>query len=79
MGFLLASRPLGVFPQTQTGKSGGQTQPVQNSLKLCFTILSSSEWKVIIARIPSFSSKSKHFSIASVKAPSSSLTAILIA
>ena len=79
IGFRVYDRPFGVFPQTHTGKSGGQVQPVQYSLKRCLTILSSNEWKVIIAKTPSLLSESNALSSALFRWSSSPLTAILIA
>ena len=42
----------GSRPQTQTGSSGGQTQPLARSARNCLTRRSSSEWKEIAARRP---------------------------
>ena len=39
------ARSSGSWPQTQTGKSGGQVQPRSCSRRNCLTIRSSSEWK----------------------------------
>jgi hypothetical protein len=76
MGLRVKILTFGFFPHTQTGKSGGHVQPVQYSLKRSFTILSSREWKVIIAKTPSFLSKSKQLSRAVFKASSSAFTAM---
>ena len=42
-GFLVSSSALGVFPQTHTGKSGGQVQPWHQEAILRFTKRSSRE------------------------------------
>ena len=79
IGFLPTSAPLGCFPQTHTGNSGGQVQPVQNSLKRVLTILSSREWNVITDILPPTLSRSKP-SVSAVSSTSSSLfTSIRIA
>ena len=43
IGFFVTSRPAGVRPQTQTGNSGGHSQPLQNEANRCLTIRSSNE------------------------------------
>ena len=43
IGFLVMTSSLGLFPQTQTGRSGGHVQPFAIFEKKSFTILSSSE------------------------------------
>ena len=50
--FLKGRLPSGVFPQMQTGVCGGHSHPLQYFAKLFLTILSSREWKVIIATLP---------------------------
>ena len=52
MGFLVTTLSVGLLPHTQTGKLLGQVQPVASEAKVCFTILSSKEWKVIMAILP---------------------------
>ena len=46
------ARSVGVAPQAQTGKSGGQVQPCSSSRRKRLTIRSSSEWNEITARRP---------------------------
>ena len=77
MGFLVVSFPLGVFPHTQTGNSGGHVQPFVYSAKALLTILSSREWKVIIANLPPGASLSNTLSRASARRSSSPFTDIL--
>ena len=48
MGFLEITLPLLFLPHMQTGKSWGQIQGFSLVLNRFFTILSSSEWKVMI-------------------------------
>ena len=79
MGFLVVSLPRGVFPQTQTGNSGGQVQPFVYSAKALLTILSSREWKVMIANLPPGASLSKTLSSASASLSSSPFVAMRIA
>ena len=79
MGFLWTSRMSGVFPQTQTGKSGGQVQPLANWARPVLTIRSYREWKVITAsRPPRFSRGTARWIIRSTEA-SSSFTAMRMA
>ena len=52
MGFLVTILTFGFFPHTQTGKFLGQVHPDARSAKVCFTIRSSREWKVIMAILP---------------------------
>ena len=44
--------PWDCFPQTHTGKSGGQVQGFSALLKAVLTIRSSREWKVIMHKRP---------------------------
>lgn len=52
MGFLVTILPFDTFPHTHTGKSGGQVQGFSFFLNALFTILSSSEWNVIMHSLP---------------------------
>ena len=79
MGFLLTSFTLGVFPQTHTGNSGGQVQPLAAEAMAFFTIRSSSEWKVMIASLPPLFSLEIAASMTRETAPSSSFTAMRMA
>src|SRR5207344_2893704 len=75
-GLRVRSRRTGSLPQTQIGNSGGHVQPRACSRTNCFTIRSSSEWKLMTAmRPPGLSIRIAAGSAAS-SAPSSSLTAI---
>src|SRR5215211_7570090 len=69
----------GSWPQTQTGSSGGQTQPRALAARNCFTGRSSSEWKAIAAKRPPTFSCDQATGSASLSASSSPLTAIRIA
>ena len=51
-GFLVTTFPFGIFPHTQTGKSGGQVHGCSFLRNAFFTIRSSSEWKVMIQSLP---------------------------
>src|SRR5712691_1767115 len=88
LGFAAVSAPLGrtalreverssgVFPHTQTGKSGGHSQPRSRSRMKRLTIRSSREWKLITASRPPGRSIEKADGRAVSRAPSSSLTAM---
>ena len=76
---LLISLPSGVLPQTQTGNSLGQVQPFVNSRNFSLTVLSSSEWKVIIESLPPTLRLWNISSIDFSRVESSSFTSILIA
>lgn len=52
IGFLVKILPFDSFPHTHTGKSLGQVHGFSFFLNALFTILSSSEWKVIIHSLP---------------------------
>ena len=67
------------LPHTQTGKSFGQVQGSALLLKISLTILSSSEWKVMMQSLPPGLRTSRNSSTALPSCPSSSLTSILIA
>ncbi len=51
-GFGVITLPSGFFPQTHTGKSGGQVQGLSYRLNARFTIRSSSEWNVMTQILP---------------------------
>ena len=77
--FLVITIPFGFLPQTQTGNSGGQVQPLAACAIAFLTMRSSSEWKVMTAsRPPGFSRSIARCIICSTEA-SSSFTAIRIA
>src|ERR671933_2816725 len=76
IAFRWSARRLGSWPQTQTGKSGGQTQPRSSRRRNRFTIRSSSEWKLITARRPPGRRSSSAAGSARSSAPSSSFTAM---
>src|SRR5216684_28060 len=52
IAFREVERSSGVLPHTQTGKSGGQSQPRSRSRMKRLTIRSSSEWQLITASRP---------------------------
>ena len=79
MGLRLISLTFGCFPQTHTGKLGGQVQPFAASAMPVLTIRSSKEWKVIIARRPPGFRHSTASRITFSTLPSSSLTAMRMA
>ena len=51
-GLRVITLPFGYLPQTQTGKSFGQMQGSSAVRNALFTILSSSEWKVMMQSLP---------------------------
>jgi hypothetical protein len=66
MGFFVTTLPLGIFPHTHTGNSGGQVQGASFFRKVVFTMRSSSEWKVMTHSLPpgfSISMKSSRVSL----------------
>src|SRR3954452_16428671 len=69
----------GSWPQTHTGRSGGQMHPRARSARKRFTRRSSREWNEIPAKRPSFRSSSHASGSAASSWPSSSLTAMRIA
>ena len=75
----VSSSASGSRPQTQTGSSGGQTQPRARSARKRLTRRSSSEWKEIAARRPPSGSMPQAVGSASSSESSSPLTAIRIA
>ena len=75
----LMSFTAGFFPQTQTGKLGGQVQPLAAAAMAFFTIRSSREWKVITASRPPGFSRGMAASITRDTAFSSSFTAMRMA
>ena len=77
MGFLVTIFTCGFFPQTHMGKFLGQVQPDASSVKVCFTIRSSKEWKVIIAILPPGFSMLTAERMAGSMTSSSALTSIL--
>ena len=79
MGFFVMSLAVGLCPQTHTGKSGGQMQPLAMSANFCLTIRSSSEWKVMMANRPPGARQSKALSRHWDRWSSSPLTAMRMA
>ena len=67
---------VGSLPHAHTGKSGGQVHGLAWAAKNSFTIRSSSEWKLMTARIPPDSSRVSASGRARRRLPSSSLTAM---
>src|SRR5690606_1530117 len=65
----------GFFPHMHAGNDGGHSHGFSRLWNSVFTILSSSEWKVIIASLPPGLSSDTALSTASFRAPSSSFTA----
>jgi hypothetical protein len=79
IGFLVINLSVGANPQTHTGKSFGQAHPLTRVANEFFTILSSSEWKLITHNLPPvFSLSGAILSISEIKT-SSLLIAILSA
>ena len=76
MGLLLTSSTSFTFPHTHTGKSGGQVQERVSCLKAFLTILSSNEWKVITAILPSGASLKASSVTASARPLSSPFTSM---
>ena len=66
-------------PHTQIGMSFGHLQAVAKSLNLFFTILSSNEWKVIMANLPPTFKSSAALDMAFSKTSNSLFTSILMA
>ena len=79
IGFVVTTLPMLIFPQTQTGNSGGQVQGFSFFRNADFTILSSREWNVITQILPPSSSLSIIASSAPDKTSSSRLQAMRIA
>ena len=79
IGFFVSILTIGFLPHTQTGKSRGQMQGFASSDKVFFTILSSPDWKEIIASFPPGVSFSAAPRTAGEMASSSRLTSIRIA
>ena len=79
MGFLVTTLPIGFPPHWHTGNSGGHLQPVDKSLKVCFTIRSSKEWNVMMAILPPGFITLNPSLIACSIIPNSLLTSILMA
>ena len=79
MGLRLTRRIFGFLPQTQTGNSGGQVQPVASSCMVFLMMRSSSEWKEITASRPPGFRCSVAASSMGGRASSSPLTAMRMA
>ena len=79
IGFFVTILPFGTFPHTHTGKSDGQVHGCSFFLNALFTILSSSEWNVMIHNLPPGFSKSIMSSKESRKTSSSRFSSIRIA
>ena len=79
IGLRLTRRRSGFLPQTQTGKSGGQVQPDERSAKVCFTMRSSKEWKVMIAILPPTARRAAAERIAGSIASNSAFTSMRMA
>ena len=79
MGLRVRISTWGFRPQTHTGNSGGQMQPLAAAAMAFFTIRSSSEWKVITASRPPGFSRGMASSMAFATEFSSSFTAMRIA
>ena len=79
MGFRVRTVTRGLFPQTQTGNSGGQVQPFAAACIAVLTMRSSSEWNVMTANRPPGLRQSIASSISRRTEPSSSLTAMRMA
>ena len=75
-GLRVISRTTGFLPHTQTGRPGGQVQGLARFRKQFYTILSSSEWKVMMQMRPPGRSMSTRSRIAASSGVNSSLTAM---
>ena len=71
--------PFDFRPHTQTGNSGGHMQGFSFLRNAFFTILSSSDWKVMMQNLPPGARRSIMPSMESDKTSSSLFTAIRIA
>ena len=79
IGLRVTTCPRLVLPHTHTGNSGGQVQGFSFLRKAFFTILSSSEWKVMMQSLPPGASRSIKASKEFSNTSSSLLQAIRIA
>ena len=79
LAFFETKAAFGLLPHTHTGKSFGQVHPDARDAKVCLTILSSKEWKVIIATRPPLLRSATASLIAGSITSSSELTSIRIA
>ena len=78
-GFLVITFPFDTRPQTHTGNSGGQMHGFSFLLNADLTILSSSEWKVMMQSLHLSFRSPIIMSILSLNMFSSSFVSILIA
>ena len=79
MGLPVTFTTSAVFPHIHTGNSFGQVHGSRRLLNASFTILSSSEWKVIMQSLPPGRRTSQNSSTAFFSCSSSPFTSILIA
>jgi len=76
IGFFVKMFTFGLLPHTQTGKFLGQVQPPVKEAKVCLTIRSSSEWKVMMAMRPPLFKRDTADLIAGAITSSSALTSM---